>query len=94
MHERQVFQANPTGKTLDYRAQQITEGRALTGDRWTRWRRRWLVQHPSCAMCGLAGEEVHHIVPRAEAPERTFDWSNFQTLCRKCHKDIHLRTTR
>lgn len=32
---------------------------------------------------------AHHILPRAEYPEFTFEIDNIITLCEECHKDIH-----
>lgn len=61
----------------------------LTMRKWRKLRAAWLMQHPACARCGLAGEEVHHIVPRFRAPERTLDPTNLQTLCRACHRSHH-----
>ena len=61
----------------------------LTGNRWTIMRNQWMRNHPSCAKCGMPGEEVHHVVPRQQAPERTFDVTNLQTLCRRCHHALH-----
>jgi 5-methylcytosine-specific restriction endonuclease McrA len=60
-----------------------------SGGRWQRIRRTWLMQHPACNRCGLAGEEVHHIVPRAIAPLRWDDYSNLETLCHRCHMAHH-----
>lgn len=62
---------------------------ALTGDKWTRFRRRWLMHQPWCQRCGLAGEQVHHIQPRSVAPHRVFDLTNLETLCRACHEAHH-----
>lgn len=61
----------------------------LTSGKWRTMRNRWLMQHPACAMCGLAGEEVHHMVPRKVAPERLYDPTNLQTLCKACHAEHH-----
>ena len=61
----------------------------LTSGKWRTMRNRWLMANPQCARCGLAGEEVHHLVPRKVAPERLYDWSNLQTLCRVCHAEHH-----
>ena len=44
---------------------------------------------PYCVRCGRPGEEVHHVVPRAVAPERTLDPSNLATMCRSCHHAMH-----
>jgi 5-methylcytosine-specific restriction endonuclease McrA len=48
------------------------------------------MSNPQCVECGLAGEEVHHVIPRAQAPNLMYDERNVQTLCRKCHVDKHL----
>jgi 5-methylcytosine-specific restriction protein A len=61
----------------------------LTSGKWRIMRNRFLMAHPACAKCGLAGEEVHHVVPRKVAPERLYDWSNLQTLCKACHAEHH-----
>jgi len=42
-----------------------------------------------CTVCGGIGLEVHHIVPREVAPERTFDPENLATMCRECHRKHH-----
>jgi len=67
----------------------LVKGKRLCGQRWTNLRNKWLRWNPTCASCGLAGEEVHHVVPRSVAPERTFDLSNLETLCRACHIAKH-----
>ena len=61
----------------------------LTGQRWTDMRTQWIRNHPWCVRCGKPGEEVHHVVPRAIAPERTFDVTNLATMCRACHHALH-----
>ena len=61
----------------------------LKGNRWTIIRNWWMRNHPVCDACGMPGEEVHHIVPRQQAPERTHDVTNLRTLCRKCHHALH-----
>jgi len=61
----------------------------LAGGKWTHMRNMWLMNHPHCQQCGKPGEEVHHIVPRAVAPHRTYDYSNLMTLCRACHHALH-----
>ena len=84
-----VFQANHKPlKLFDYRAQQQVDGSHL-GWQWSRVRARWLMQHPTCAKCGLAAQHVHHMVPRVVAPERTLDYTNLMSLCEACHLEIH-----
>jgi len=39
-----------------------------------------------CVKCGAVGRlEVDHIIAVREAPERSFDLENLQTLCPSCH---------
>ena len=57
--------------------------------KWNRWRRRYLMAHPTCARCGLAGEEVHHVIPRAQRPDLMYEVGNVMTLCRACHREAH-----
>ena len=84
-----VFQPNHRPlKLFDYRAIQVAQG-SNCGSAWQRVRRRWLMQHPRCAQCGLPAEQVHHVVPRHVAPERTLDYSNLMSVCRRCHEAIH-----
>jgi 5-methylcytosine-specific restriction endonuclease McrA len=52
-------------------------------------RRIWLMRNPACNRCGLAGEEVHHIVARKDAPHRWDDWNNLESLCHACHVKHH-----
>jgi 5-methylcytosine-specific restriction endonuclease McrA len=61
----------------------------LKGNRWTILRNWWIRNHPFCAHCNMPGQEVHHIVPRQHAPERTYDVGNLKTLCRACHHALH-----
>jgi predicted HNH restriction endonuclease len=32
---------------------------------------------------------VHHVVPVAQAPDRTFDPCNVVVLCNACHRMVH-----
>jgi len=39
-----------------------------------------------CVQCGFrTGLEVDHVVPVRDAPERAFDLTNLQVLCKRCH---------
>ncbi|MDU8946113.1 HNH endonuclease [Ovoidimarina sediminis] len=57
----------------------------------TRWRRlRWQIlkrDNFTCQDCGKMGDrlDVDHIVPVRDAPEKSFDPANLQSLCRECH---------
>ncbi len=87
MREIPVFNPRPNESTR-------FSPRAYLGNRWAAMRRTWLMQHPTCERCGLAGEEVHHKTPRALAPEKRFEWTNLATLCRRCHVLEHGRSPR
>lgn len=66
-----------------------TTGRRLTGARWSRLRGIWIRRNPRCVDCGMPGEEVHHIIPRCQRPDLTYDQGNLCTLCRDCHARRH-----
>ena len=70
-------------------SRQMQKPGRLCGNRWTILRNRHMRCNPHCAQCGRPGEEVHHVVSRAVAPERTYDPSNLRTLCRACHHASH-----
>lgn len=38
-----------------------------------------------CAICGRAGNDLSHILPRSLYPEYQTDPRNLQILCRECH---------
>lgn len=83
-----AFRHRPFG---DAKPVKQTRAADLTG-RWTRMRRLHLMAHPYCARCGLAGDEVHHVLPRETHPHLKYDWSNLQTLCSQCHLEIHRKS--
>lgn len=64
-------------------------GRRLTGGRWTWMRNQWMRRNPRCVDCGRPGEEVHHVIPRAQRPDLTYDKTNLVTLCKDCHYKRH-----
>lgn len=58
--------------------------------RWRKLRDAYIREHPLCEACArdghtAAARDVDHIVPLSIAPERAFDESNLQALCRSCH---------
>jgi 5-methylcytosine-specific restriction endonuclease McrA len=67
----------------------IVKGKRLCGQRWTNLRNKWLRSFPVCARCGMPGEEVHHVIARAQRPDLMYDLNNLQTLCKKCHLGVH-----
>ena len=64
--------------------------------RWRRLRLAILANQPLCVSCQAKGltkgaEELDHIVPLHRDPDRAFDLSNLQPLCRECHQEKTLR---
>jgi hypothetical protein len=64
----------------------------LSSEHWKNLRRRKLAAQPSCEMCGRYGAhhsylDVHHVNYR-----NIFDveLTDLLTVCRRCHKQIHL----
>ena len=57
--------------------------------RWQGIRKAYLAKNPLCERCKLknkikSGEVVDHIIPIQDGGE-AWDWSNLQTLCKRCH---------
>ena len=43
-----------------------------------------------CCTCGSASDlTVHHIIPRSERPDLSYDPDNLAVLCRSCHDEVH-----
>jgi 5-methylcytosine-specific restriction enzyme A len=60
------------------------------GPRWRRARAAFLVQHPLCAACWAQGRVVRatvvdHRTPHRGDPERFWNETNWQGLCKPCH---------
>lgn len=58
--------------------------------RYQQFRDRFMRRHPLCAECERQGlvriaDEMDHIVPVNQAPDRVWDETNLQGLCRPCH---------
>lgn len=51
--------------------------------KWRRIRAAFLKAHQECAECGEPGNNVDHIVAKAQGGSD--EWSNLQTLCARCH---------
>lgn len=44
-----------------------------------------------CEICGSSSMlEVHHIIPRGEAPELILESDNVKLLCKQCHRKTHV----
>ena len=67
---------------------------------WDRLAKAFLRANPLCALCShdhrpVAAELVDHVTPIREAPDRIYDYSNLQSLCRSCHaRKTHAETRR
>jgi 5-methylcytosine-specific restriction endonuclease McrA len=64
--------------------------------RWREFRAAYVRKYPLCVRCLAEGrtsptEHVHHVVPREEAPGRSFDDSNLEALCASCHNIVEPR---
>ena len=84
-----MFNPRIDAPAFDARAQLLRSTQAHLGWKWGRFRTHWLRAHPLCEDCGALGEHVHHIIPRSQAPNRTFDATNLATLCVECHDKKH-----
>ena len=64
--------------------------------KWRKLRNEQLKRNPLCAICGDIANEVHHLKPVESEKEfdrmevLAYDPSNLQSLCHKCHSDIHI----
>lgn len=67
---------------------------------WKLLREWYISSHPLCEVCLFKGrsvpaEEVHHRIPFSQGEtmeekyELLLDPDNLQSVCRKCHMDIH-----
>lgn len=54
-------------------------------ERWKRYSAEYRAQHPFCALCPCVTDVTDHVVPPWVAPERFFDPTNHQPLCRSCN---------
>jgi 5-methylcytosine-specific restriction endonuclease McrA len=52
---------------------------------WDKLQRRFLKQHPLCAVCGTKHPEVHHIKPFHLFPSLELEESNLIALCFEHH---------
>lgn len=79
---------NPAAKLYDQ--ERGTSAERGYGSRWRKEARGYLAEHPFCVGCESKGRTkiaklVDHIVPVSVAPERFWDRSNWQSLCRAHH---------
>lgn len=59
--------------------------------KYKKWKKEVLERdNYTCKNCGIKTNlVVHHIEHFAENKEKRFDVENGQTLCNKCHKEVH-----
>lgn len=63
---------------------------------WRKLRELKIKNNPLCEVCGDMATEVHHIKPlldyrnnEALMQELAYNYDNLQSVCHKCHKQIH-----
>lgn len=78
----------PTAITPKEQQQDKEQGVGL-GWKWWRFARRYKASNPYCAHCGLLGQELHHILPRATHAHLMYDYDNLLHLCHDCHTEHH-----
>lgn len=75
--------------------------RLMSSPAWRLTRQRHIARHPLCEECQRQGRTtsavlVHHITPvetgrsEAEKERLAFDLRNLMSLCKECHKSIHM----
>ena len=87
LHRKQFYRdldrKRPSAKQRGYDAQ------------WARVRMSKLKRQPLCELCLKQkkiqiAEEVHHVNPIRQGGDRLAD-DNIQSLCRKCHAEVHMK---
>lgn len=59
--------------------------------RWRRYSRARLADHPWCALCPELATVTDHIQPVSEAPDRFWDESNHRSLCHACNRTAYVK---
>ncbi len=58
--------------------------------RLRRWSEKVRARDGACVDCGATENlHAHHVVPKAEAPERAYELENGVALCESCHRKRH-----
>jgi 5-methylcytosine-specific restriction enzyme A len=70
--------------------QTTEEHRFYMRKEWKNLRTAFVADNPLCKMCLdedviRVGQQVDHIIPVRQAPDRALDWTNLQHLCDKHH---------
>lgn len=82
--------AAPTPRHGDYESTRANSTQRGYDGRWRRYRHIYLLLHPLCVHCEAEGRtveavEVDHITPLRLAPQRKYDITNLQGLCKSHH---------
>lgn len=80
----------PTPRHGDYESGRANSTQRGYDSRWRRFRIIFLQRNPLCAHCTAEGRtveavEVDHITPLRVAPQRKYDLTNLQGLCKSHH---------
>lgn len=62
--------------------------------RWRRYSKQRLAEHPFCELCGLLAQVTDHKRPVIEAPELFWDDANHRSLCHSCNRTARLAAGR
>ena len=60
--------------------------------RYQQARAKFLAENPLCLLCDdqgivTAAAELDHVIPVRDAPNRFWDRTNWQPVCRSCHEE-------
>lgn len=72
---------------FEYRTRREWDGRPSQRQEWARKVRKR--DGNKCQLCGGLGQVAHHIVPVSKDPDLALDSRNGQTLCNRCHLEVH-----
>lgn len=87
-----VHQAAADAERRAYdRARSTDPFRIYSTPAWRAFRQAVFTARPFCVDCGAPAQDVDHVVPIREAPERAFDPTN---VAPRCHRDHSRRTSR
>lgn len=70
-------------KRIDY--SKFTGSTLYACKRWRDASRKFLLENPTCCMCGAKATVTDHIIPHRGNEDLFWDESNWQSLCKSCH---------
>lgn len=74
------------GRCPDHKGGPGRPGSRAYGWRWQRIRNAYIAAHPKCERCGMPALDVHHRDGRSPLDRGANTWTNFEALCRSCHR--------